>query len=64
VNRSDGAGTFPTTLSFLPTLPGLWQISPDGFTVLSVVVGEFLFKDLDLLGLPKKLPVEDEVSLR
>jgi uncharacterized membrane protein YkgB len=53
-----------TTLSFLLTEPGVWEVSPDGFKVLSVVLGEFLFKDVGLLGLLEKLPVEDEGSLR
>lgn len=55
---------FLTTLSFLLTAPGVWEVSPDGLTVLSVVLGELLFKDVGLLGLLEKLPAEYDASLR
>ena len=42
-------GLFLTTLSFLFTTPG-WESSLGGFPALSVVPGQFLLKDLVLLG--------------
>jgi reactive chlorine resistance protein C len=42
-------GTFVTTLTFLFTTPG-WEPSLGGFPALSHMPGEFLLKDLVLLG--------------
>lgn len=42
---------FLTTLSFLFTTPGVWEPSLGGFPALSAVPGQFLFKDLALLGI-------------
>jgi uncharacterized membrane protein YkgB len=44
------AGMFLTTLSFLATTPGVWEPSLGGFPALSAVPGQFLVKDLALLG--------------
>lgn len=41
--------TFTVTLSFLFTAPG-WEASLGGFPALSVVPGQFLLKDIVLLG--------------
>jgi reactive chlorine resistance protein C len=43
-------GMFLTTLSFLVTTPGVWEASAGGFPALSAVPGQFLIKDLALLG--------------
>jgi uncharacterized membrane protein YkgB len=43
-------GMFLTTLSFLVTTPGVWASSAGGFPALSVP-GQFLIKDLALLGI-------------
>jgi uncharacterized membrane protein YkgB len=43
------AGMFLTTLSFLVTTPG-WEPSLGGFPALSAMPGQFLLKDLVLLG--------------
>ena len=43
------AGTFLTTLTFLFTTPG-WEKSLGGFPALSAMPGQFLLKDLVLLG--------------
>jgi uncharacterized membrane protein YkgB len=40
---------FLTTLSFLITTPG-WEPSPGGFSGLSAMPGQFLLKDVVLLG--------------
>ena len=40
---------FLTTLSFLFSTPG-WEASLGGFPALSVVPGQFLLKDVVLLG--------------
>src|SRR3954463_6734795 len=45
------AGMFLTTLSFLVTTPGVWEPSAGGFPALSAVPGQFLIKDLALLGI-------------
>jgi hypothetical protein len=42
---------FLTTLSFLITTPGVWEPSLGGFPALSAVPGQFLIKDLALLGI-------------
>jgi uncharacterized membrane protein YkgB len=44
-------GMFLTTLSFLVTTPGVWEPSLGGFPALSAVPGQFLLKDLALLGI-------------
>ena len=44
-------GMFLTTLSFLVTTPGVWEPSPGGFPALSALPGQFLIKDLPLLGI-------------
>src|SRR4029077_601239 len=43
-------GMFLTTLSFLVTTPGVWEPSLGGFPALSALPGQFLIKDLALLG--------------
>ena len=43
-------GMFATTLSFLLTTPGVWEPSLGGFPALSAVPGQFLLKDVVLLG--------------
>jgi uncharacterized membrane protein YkgB len=42
---------FLTTLSFLITTPGVWEPSAGGFPALSGKPGQFLIKDLALLGI-------------
>jgi uncharacterized membrane protein YkgB len=44
-------GMFLTTLSFLATTPGVWEPSAGGFPALSGKPGQFLLKDLALLGI-------------
>ena len=44
-------GMFLTTLSFMLTTPGVWEPSLGGFPALSHRPGEFLLKDLALLGI-------------
>jgi reactive chlorine resistance protein C len=44
-------GMFLTTLSFLVTTPGVWEASAGGFPALSVLPGQFLVKDVALLGI-------------
>jgi len=44
-------GMFLTTLSFLFTTPGVWEPSLGGFPALSGKPGQFLIKDLPLLGI-------------
>ncbi|HVX14808.1 MAG TPA: DUF417 family protein [Pirellulales bacterium] len=44
-------GMFLTTLSFLVTTPGVWEPSAGGFPFLSGKPGQFLIKDLALLGI-------------
>jgi uncharacterized membrane protein YkgB len=41
---------FATTLRFLLTTPEVWEASAGGFPALSVVPGQFLIKDVVLLG--------------
>jgi uncharacterized membrane protein YkgB len=43
-------GMFATTLSFLLTTPGVWEASLGGFPTISVLPGQFLLKDIVLLG--------------
>ena len=44
-------GMFLTTLSFLVTTPGVWEPSLGGFPALSALPGQFIIKDLALLGI-------------
>jgi uncharacterized membrane protein YkgB len=44
-------GMFLTTLSFLVTTPGVWAMDAGGFPALSGSPGQFLIKDLALLGI-------------
>jgi uncharacterized membrane protein YkgB len=44
-------GIFLTTLSFLATTPGVWEPSAGGFPAISGKPGQFLLKDLALLGI-------------
>lgn len=50
VGSALAVGMFATTLSFLFTTPGAFEPSLGGFPALSVVPGQFLVKDLVLLG--------------
>ena len=50
VGSASAVGMFLTTLSFLLTTPGVWEASAGGFPALSVVPGQFLIKDVVLLG--------------
>src|SRR3954464_873216 len=50
VGSALAVGMFLTTLSFLVTTPGAWEPSEGGFPALSAVPGQFLIKDLALLG--------------
>ncbi len=43
-------GMFVTTLSFVLSTPGVFETSLGGFPALSVMPGQFLIKDLALLG--------------
>ena len=43
-------GMFATTLSFLLTTPGVWEASLGGFPAIPVLPGQFLLKDVVLLG--------------
>src|SRR6516165_4101548 len=51
VGSALAVGMFLTTLSFLVTTPGVWEPSAGGFPALSAVPGQFLIKDLALLGI-------------
>jgi uncharacterized membrane protein YkgB len=42
---------FLTTLSFLFTTPGVWEPRAGGFPALSGFPGQFVIKDLALLGI-------------
>jgi uncharacterized membrane protein YkgB len=50
VGSASAVGMFLTTLSFLLTTPGVWEATAGGFPALSVVPGQFLLKDVVLLG--------------
>lgn len=52
-------GMFLTTLSFLLTTPGVWEASAGGFPALSVVPGQFVLKDVVLLGVALQLLIDD-----
>jgi uncharacterized membrane protein YkgB len=43
-------GMFLTTLSFLLTTPGVWEASLGGFPAITALPGQFLLKDIVLLG--------------
>jgi uncharacterized membrane protein YkgB len=49
VGSALATGTFLTTLSFILSTPG-WEASLGGFPALSVVPGQFILKDVVLLG--------------
>jgi uncharacterized membrane protein YkgB len=51
VGSAVAVGMFLTTLSFLVTTPGVWEPSAGGFPALSGAPGQFLLKDLALLGI-------------
>jgi uncharacterized membrane protein YkgB len=51
VGSALAVGMFLTTLSFLFTTPGVWETSLGGFPALSAIPGQFLIKDLALLGI-------------
>src|SRR5262249_3899814 len=51
VGSALAVGMFLTTLSFLFTTPGVWEPSAGGFPALSGFPGQFLIKDLALLGI-------------
>jgi uncharacterized membrane protein YkgB len=51
VGSALAVGMFLTTLSFLVTTPGVWASSLGGFPALSAIPGQFLIKDLVLLGI-------------
>jgi uncharacterized membrane protein YkgB len=51
VGSALAVGMFLTTLSFLLTTPGVWEPSAGGFPALSGFPGQFLIKDLALLGI-------------
>jgi uncharacterized membrane protein YkgB len=45
-----GAGMFLTTLSFMLSTPGIFEPSAGGFPALSAMPGQFVLKDVVLLG--------------
>ena len=51
VGSALAVGMFLTTLSFLVTTPFVWETRAGGFPALSGVPGQFLIKDLPLLGI-------------
>src|SRR5262245_16751151 len=51
VGSALAVGMFLTTLSFLVTTPGVGEPSLGGFPALSALPGQFLVKDLALLGI-------------
>jgi uncharacterized membrane protein YkgB len=51
VGSALAVGMFLTTLSFLITTPGVWEPTAGGFPALSGFPGQFLIKDLALLGI-------------
>ena len=50
VGSALAVGMFATTLSFLVTTPGVWEPTLGGFPAISAVPGQFLLKDVVLLG--------------
>jgi uncharacterized membrane protein YkgB len=51
VGSALAVGMFLTTLSFMLTTPGVWEPTAGGFPALSAIPGQFLIKDLALLGI-------------
>jgi uncharacterized membrane protein YkgB len=51
VGSALAVGMFLNTLSFLVTTPGVWAADAGGFPALSGAPGQFLIKDLALLGI-------------
>ena len=51
LGSSLAVGMFLTSLSFLATTPGVWEPSIGGFPALSAIPGQFLIKDVALLGI-------------
>src|SRR6516162_4357158 len=51
VGSALAVGMLLTTLSFLATTPGVWAADAGGFPALSGKPGQFLIKDLALLGI-------------
>src|SRR5262249_59395610 len=51
VGSAMAVGMFLTTLSFLFTTPGVWEPSAGGFPAISGFPGQFVIKDLALLGI-------------
>ena len=45
-----GCATFLLTTSFVLSTPGITQISPSGFPIISTLVEQFLLKDVALLA--------------
>lgn len=45
-----GCATFLLTTSFIFSTPGITQISPTGFPIISTLLEQFLIKDVALLG--------------
>jgi uncharacterized membrane protein YkgB len=63
VGSAAAVGMFLTTLSFLLTTPGVWEPSAGGFPALSVLPGQFLLKDVVLLGASMWLCGDDWLTL-
>jgi reactive chlorine resistance protein C len=59
IGSAAAVGMFVTTLSFLLTTPGVWETLAGGFPALSVVPGQFLIKDVVLLGASVRMFGED-----
>jgi len=51
VGSAVAVGMFLTTLSFILTTPGVWEPTAGGFPALSAIPGQFLIKDVTLLGI-------------
>jgi uncharacterized membrane protein YkgB len=62
IGSVSAVGMFSATLSFLLTTPGVWEESAGGFPALSVVPGQFLIKDVVLLGASLWMFGEDWVT--
>ena len=56
VGSGPAVGMFVTTLTFLFTTPG-WEPSLGGFPALSAMAGQFLLKDIVLLGAALEIQV-------
>ena len=59
IGSAASVGMFLTTLTFLLTTPGVWEALAGGFPALSVVPGQFLLKDVVLLGASLRMFGED-----